>query len=450
MKRCAFVMFALLLSTVNCMAEGDGVRSEWRFVKGDDYKPANQFVKTGVYPSSVGVASEIRFVSGKKGSAKPRFSLRNGRPEVSGSSAGDYWLFSMPTEGLVAGTAVDFYAQFIAQPAKGEYPFVLEYRDGKKWLPAMPETASDGRNCESTLSAKHPCRLLATVRLSKEVKRGRSVEFRLRQLTSGPSSVTLTGFKAGQYPQIICYDNTIPRDTVKVLFIGNSYTYYNTYPVIFKEIAWREGHYADCNMFVRGRYYVRKHLETPECRNVVNVGGYDYAFVQDNSFNPLIAGVEKSRQPIDDVTEMFDLIRKKSPEVKPVLEIVWCRKNGAHDIPKKYEYMVGKYPEVFADYASMQQNVIEGTYLMARETGAQTSPVGVAWQIVRRERPDVELYDPDARHPSYAGSYLSAAVAYLTIYKTPFGDNPANVRLDAETASYLRSVAERVVLRGEK
>jgi hypothetical protein len=45
---------------------------------------------------------------------------------------------------------------------------------------------------------------------------------------------------------------------------------------------------------------------------------------------------------------------------------------------------------------------------------------------------------------------LAAAVAYLTVYKQPFAQNPYNGLLKASTAAYLRSVAERVVLKGEK
>ena len=76
--------------------------------------------------------------------------------------------------------------------------------------------------------------------------------------------------------------------------------------------------------------------------------------------------------------------------------------------------------------------------------------MGVAWQIVRHEHPEIELYAKDAHHPSTAGSYLSAVVAYQMLFRTPFSTQAANVDLDAATAAYLRSVAERVVLQGEQ
>lgn len=98
----------------------------------------------------------------------------------------------------------------------------------------------------------------------------------------------------------------------------------------------------------------------------------------------------------------------------------------------------------------MQNRLIEVVTAEAKQWGTMVTPVGLAWQIVMHERPDIVLYHTDNHHQSYAGSYLSAAVAYLTIYGEKFGSNPANCKLDAPTAEYLRSVAERVVLGGEK
>lgn len=73
-------------------------------------------------------------------------------------------------------------------------------------------------------------------------------------------------------------------------------------------------------------------------------------------------------------------------------------------------------------------------------------PVGVAWSRVRSERPDIELYAADGSHPSYAGSYLAAAVICTTLTGAPFGAAPSDGLLDPDTAAYLRRVAEQTVL----
>ena len=116
----------------------------------------------------------------------------------------------------------------------------------------------------------------------------------------------------------------------------------------------------------------------------------------------------------------------------------------------QYEKYAKLYHELFASYDAMQDRLIEKITETATVNSIQTTPVGVAWQIVMHERPDILLYHTDNHHQSYAGSYLSAAVAYLTIYGQKFGENLADCKLDSPTAAYLRSVAERVVLGGEK
>ncbi len=82
---------------------------------------------------------------------------------------------------------------------------------------------------------------------------------------------------------------------------------------------------------------------------------------------------------------------------------------------------------------------------IAEELGAEIAPVGHAWQRVREERPDLELYDfrgLDEVHPSIHGSYLTASVIDAVV----FGDDPATRTyvLDGITdddATYLRQAA---------
>ena len=144
---------------------------------------------------------------------------------------------------------------------------------------------------------------------------------------------------------------------------------------------------------------------------------------------------------------MVASVKKHSPKAKCFIELTWGRRDGNNTTRgKKLEDLVNGHPEFFTDYATNQQIITKNTTAMAETLGVGLSPVGLAWEIVRRERPEIELYIKDGSHPSYAGSYLAAAVGYLTLFKEPFkADTP--VRLDPEVAKYLRSVAERVVLK---
>lgn len=438
-RRLSVIIAAALLPLAG-LAAGDGERAEWRFDKPGPDSPQSV---TSLSPTNGGPAA-IKFVH--REDAGSGFSIAGGNPKKKVSHYGDYWLFEMPVKNLEKGTAVDFWLAFVAEPADTRYKFALEYLDGKKWLPVTP--LHKGCNFTSTGKSKFPQRAWQTVRLSKPIDNG-TVQFRLRQCEKAELTTSLYGSRNGQGPQIVCYDASIPKDTLRILFIGNSYTYHNNYPVIFKEMAWREGHYADCSIFVSGGYTMRMHLDNEFSREKVAAGGYDYAMIQDQSFRAVLNGTEDDRGGQKDMQEMIAAVRAASPSVRTVIEITWGRKFGGNALGKKYEYLKDKYPQYFGSYEAMQERLIDQLSKEAATTGSGVSPVGVAWRIVRSERPDIELYGRDAHHPSYAGSYLSAAVAYLTIYATPFGPKPIDGQLPADVAAYLRSVAERVVLGGE-
>jgi hypothetical protein len=63
---------------------------------------------------------------------------------------------------------------------------------------------------------------------------------------------------------------------------------------------------------------------------------------------------------------------------------------------------------------------------------------------VREQRSDIELYQPDLRHPTVAGSYLAGAVVYASIIGKPFDDDSFTAGLDPAVAAYLRKAAWEV------
>ena len=74
------------------------------------------------------------------------------------------------------------------------------------------------------------------------------------------------------------------------------------------------------------------------------------------------------------------------------------------------------------------------------------APVGLAWQQVRREHPEIGLWDPDGSHPSRAGTYLAACVLYATL----FGESPEGLSFTGHVpggeARALQRTAARTVL----
>ncbi|MBE6188252.1 MAG: hypothetical protein E7143_03910 [Rikenellaceae bacterium] len=438
MKKLFIFLLTLGLPLV-VFAEGEANRAEWRFTKSKNFKPSKAYQETGIFPNIEGIkGSGISFYHDGK---MVKASLNEKGYPTAKSTQGDYWLIEVPVEKLDKGTVVDLFLPYTGT-AGSRNSFVLEYRDGKKWVEATTTL--------STTSHKHPIRLWKSVRLTRPIKKAGTIALRLRQTDKNEVDFSIAGLSPrGQRPQVIIYDNRVPQDTLRMLFIGNSYTYYHTYPAIFKEIAWHEGHYADCNIFISGGYTMKAHLANPHSMEQVDKGGYDYVMLQDQSILPTLNGTADDAGSAEYMTKMVNRVRESSPEAKVLLEITWGRKFGSNNFGK-YEQYIEKYPHFYSSYDAMQQRLIDVMTAEAEQNSALLNPVGLAWQFVMHERPDINLYHTDNHHQSYAGSYLAAAVAYLTIYQQPFGNAPANGKLSPEIASYLRSVAERVVLKGEK
>ena len=443
MKRfCLWVALLLALPTV-VLADGQSKYAEWKFVKqGNKNATGADFIQSGRYHATVDTEAWIRF-EGRKSSAQPGLTKKS-EPICHNTQAGDCWLFEMPVERLDKGAIVDVWIPLHAFPSKKSHRFVAEYRDGKRWLPLKP-IKEDGCNYHSSKTSQ-TAHIWQSFSLTKRIKRG-VVAIRMRQIETSLEASYIVG--GNRFPHITLHPKVEVRDTTRILFIGNSYTYYNNYPYIFKQIAMQEGHYTDCQMSEKGGYTMKRHLSFEPSRIAVEAGNYDYAFLQDQSYERIFSGTENDYGSLQGMTDFATYVRKHSPKAKIIIALTWGRKHGNNHLRKQDLPLIEKYPSFFTDFDAMQARLNKVVDIEAKSVDALIAKQGPAWQIVRRERPDIELYIKDGSHPSYAGSYLAAAVSYLTIFKESFGSNPSNGTLDAETAKYLRSVAERVVLKGE-
>lgn len=435
MKRLLLTIVAI--ATALSLSAQTPKHTEWKF----NTKRTAKYIESGVYKATKGKGS-IEFV-GKSATAVA--GARDRHPAVENTRKGDYWLMTLPVENIKAGTTVDIWLPFLAEPSDAPHAFAFEYLDGKRWLPIYPADKK-GVNCYSTTSNKWPRMLWHSIRLKNGIDSG-DLQVRLRQCGKGITRSSLYGSTSGQAPKVAILDEQIPSDTTRILFIGNSYTYCNLYPMQLKELAWHEGHYLDCALYFHGGYTMKQHLADHISRETVEQGGFEYAFLQDQSLNSLRIGTVADKNVVGYMGKMVAQVKENSPKAKCIVEMTWGRKNGNDRVSSKnLADLVNGCPEFFVSYEAMQKVITKNTTAMAQKLGMEISPVGVAWEIVRHERPDIELYVKDGSHPSDAGSYLAAAVGYLTLFKEPFkADTP--VRLNPEVARYLRSVAERVVLK---
>lgn len=444
MKRLFLILAIVITLPLTLLAENKTKHTEWRFVaQNKEGATGAEFIKDGRYAPTVGENAWIRFESSNP-IARPSLTKRS-EPICSNTQKGDCWIFELQVDDLKKGSIVDIWCPLHSYPTGTGHRFAVEYLDGKKWLPLMP-TEEDGTNFRTSKTSKSEY-FWQSFRLHKTIKEG-LLSIRIRQIEEHVGACYITG--GNRYPQITIYPKMKTREKTRILFIGNSYTYYNNYPYIFKEIAMSEGHFVDCWMCEKGGWTMTKHMAYQPTIEAVEKGGYDYVFLQDQSYERVFSGTENDYGSLKGMTDIAAWVRKYSPKAEPIIALTWGRKHGGNHLRKQDLPLVEKYPSFFASFEHMQARLNEVVEIEAKAIDAKIAQQGPAWQITRHERPDIELYVKDGSHPSYAGSYLAAAVSYLTIFGESFGEDTSNGTLDAEVAKYLRSVAERVVLKGER
>jgi hypothetical protein len=200
-------------------------------------------------------------------------------------------------------------------------------------------------------------------------------------------------------------DQPAPAQSIRVLFIGNSYTYFNDLPEIFTRLAGAGRSAAvEARMIAPGGWRLRDHWEKGEARKALHEPRWDYVVLQDQStlgVNYYLEG--KPHVAGDEVFKPY--AEKWAAEIQktgatPVFYLTWARKACPED-------------QAALNYAYARA---------AKESRSPVAPVGVAWAWARRQHPEIELFAGDGSHPSPAGSYLAACTLYATIFQqSPVG-----------------------------
>lgn len=224
----------------------------------------------------------------------------------------------------------------------------------------------------------------------------------------------------------------------KALFLGNSYTYYNNMPQLVDNFAQAAGNDLMYDSNTPGGYQMNQHASNPLTYQKINQDDWDFVVIQGQSQEPSFPPAQVANDVYPHAARINDSIRSANPCMEPMFFMTWGRKNGDAS-------NCGFYPPI-CTYDGMQQRLRESYIEMASDNNASVAPVGVAWKAVRDLYPSIELYIPDQSHPSPAGSYLAAAVFYVSMFRESVLNSAYTFSLDSLTAYRLRDVASSTVL----
>ena len=93
----------------------------------------------------------------------------------------------------------------------------------------------------------------------------------------------------------------------------------------------------------------------------------------------------------------------------------------------------------------MTAELAEAYTRAGNDNGVFVIPAGLAFARTIARRPDLNLYAPDKRHPSMAGTYLAASTVYAALFKKSPVDVKYTAGLDEGVAKLLQAVAWETV-----
>lgn len=219
--------------------------------------------------------------------------------------------------------------------------------------------------------------------------------------------------------------NDVPKN---VLFVGNSYFYYNnslhnhvlnllrsadpanTFNATSATISDAPLSQHDIDALLSSH---RRHSSSGEDGG--NRKKFDAVIMMDCSW----CSTDPKRKPTFAETVAKDSAIVRKHGAQPILFMTWA----------------------YADKPEMTEKLASVYTAAGNANDALVIPAGLAFARARTQRPELDLHVPDKSHPSLAGTYLAACVVMASVYRRSPVGNKYYADLDEKTAAFLQDVA---------
>jgi len=186
----------------------------------------------------------------------------------------------------------------------------------------------------------------------------------------------------------------IEKTDYKILFIGNSYTYYNDgvdfhLEKMLKADKSSDSVNYDIQEIAVGSYTLEAHYADQLTISKIKSEKWKVVVLQ-----------EQSTRPINNPDLFLEYAGKLDAEIKKansktVLYMTWAQKDSPSDM-----------------------SILASSYLsVGAQLNAQVAPVGKLWEYIQKAYPQIELYISDNKHPTLSGTYTAACVFYFSLFK---------------------------------
>jgi hypothetical protein len=218
-----------------------------------------------------------------------------------------------------------------------------------------------------------------------------------------------------------------PQGALRVLFVGNSLTYYNDLPRTVADLAAAANQQeCYCVAIAHPDFALEDHLALGEAERELRRQQYDYVILQQGP-----SSLPSSRENLVQNAQMFRSLIEGAGATA-VLYSPWPQYNRRGDfVPGRESYRAA-----------------------AEAIGGKLAPAGDAWLAAWEQDALLPLYNADGLHPSRMGTYLAALVIFERLYARNSDGLPPQARVDgaaqnwtADVIQLLRTAADSAVAR---
>ena len=220
-----------------------------------------------------------------------------------------------------------------------------------------------------------------------------------------------------------------------ILFVGNSYLYYNNSVHNYVEFLLREFYGTEIETKLsaiggsRLHHHNIDHLLEP---NNLNLDQQIYLLIMQGGSKEVTTA--ELRETLTNTAISFS----KKAHAKGV-ETALFMTHAYLDIDPRYE-------------PNLIKKIKLAYYEAGKKSGSSVIPVGIAYEMAYKERPDINLHHPDGTHPSLLGTMLSSFVVFVEITgASPEGLNYNYLdKLSEEDLFFLQKIAWKAYLEHKK
>jgi hypothetical protein len=183
-------------------------------------------------------------------------------------------------------------------------------------------------------------------------------------------------------------------DGLKVLFVGNSLTYFNDLPQMVQVVGEAAGHEIAVRSVTQGGFALEDHWGSGEALEVIQAAPWDVVILQQGP-----SSLALNKIHLREWSVVFnEAIRAAG--ATPALFMVWPEASR----PAAFDAVSDAY--------SQAAEAVDGILM----------PVGEAWRVAWEEDAALAFYGPDGFHPTELGSALGALVIFQQLFdESPVG-----------------------------